>query len=166
MVRDNVNEVYGKAETVRATVGIFCAAETPFIILVILLSLHRESKELMLIESAIHRLGNLELSAGQELAPFYGRKDEIGMIAQTINNVCEYLWKTIEDIGRILGEMANGNIAVDVAKNEDYYIGDFKVLAGSLKSIRANLVDVMKDISYIASQVDNGANQVSAGAQA
>ena len=62
--------------------------------------------------------------------------------------------------------MANGNIAVDVVKNENYYIGDFKVLSGSLKSIRANLMDVMKDISHIASQVDNGANQVSAGAQA
>lgn len=166
MVRDNVDEVYGKAGTVRVTVGIFCASVTVVIILAILLSLHRESKELMLIESAIHRLGNLELSADNELSSFYGRKDEIGMIAKTINNVCEYLRKTIEDIGRILGEMANGNIAVDVIKNEDYYIGDFKVLAESLKSIRANLVDVMRDISYIASQVDNGANQVSAGAQA
>lgn len=166
MVHDNVDEVYGKVDTVRVTVGIFCAAVTAVIILVILLSLYRESKELMAIESAIHRLGNLELSAGQELAPFYGRKDEIGMIAQTINSVCEYLRRTIEDIGRILGEMADGNISVDIVKNEDYYIGDFKVLAGSLKSIRENLVDVMRDISHIASQVDNGANQVSAGAQA
>lgn len=166
MVHDNVDEVYGKVDTVRVTVGIFCAAVTAVIILVILLSLYRESKELMAIESAIHRLGNLELSAGQELAPFYGRRDEIGMIAQTINSVCEYLRRTIEDIGRILGEMADGNISVDVVKNEDYYIGDFKVLAGSLKSIRENLVDVMRDISHIASQVDNGANQVSAGAQA
>ncbi len=166
MVRDNEEEVYGKTRTVRFTIGILCAAVTAVIILAILASLHRESKELMLIERAIHRLGNLELSAGQELASFYGRKDEIGMIAGTINNVCGYLSKTIEDVGRILGEMANGNIAVDVVKNENYYIGDFKVLSGSLKSIRANLMDVMKDISHIASQVDNGANQVSAGAQA
>lgn len=62
--------------------------------------------------------------------------------------------------------MADGNIAVDVAANESYYIGDFKVLAESLKSIRTHLVDVMRDITHIASQVDNGANQVSAGAQA
>ncbi len=95
-----------------------------------------------------------------------GRTDEIGMIAATIHNVCDCLRKTIDDIGRILGEMADGNIAVDVAANESYYIGDFKVLAESLKSIRTHLVDVMRDITHIASQVDNGANQVSAGAQA
>jgi len=88
------------------------------------------------------------------------------MIAQTIHNVCDCLRKTIEDIGRILGEMANGNIAVDVVKNESYYIGDFKVLAKSLKSIRTHLTDVMRDITHIANQVNNSANQVSAEAQA
>lgn len=62
--------------------------------------------------------------------------------------------------------MANGNIAVDVVKNEDYYMGDFKVLAQSLKSIRTHLTKVMSDITEIADQVDSGANQVSAGAQA
>ena len=38
------------------------------------------------------------------------------MIAQTIHHVCDCLRKTIEDIGRILGEMADGNIAVDDTK--------------------------------------------------
>lgn len=87
------------------------------------------------------------------------------MIAETIHQVCGCLRKTIEDIGRILGEMAAGNIAVNVVKNEDYYVGDFRVLAKSLKSIRAHLTDVMRDIAQIASQVNSGANQVSAGAQ-
>ena len=104
-------------------------------------------------------------SADQELETFYGRKDEIGMIAQTIHHLCNCLRKTIEDIGRILGEMAQGNIAVDVVKNESYYIGDFRILAKSLKSIRTQLTNVMRDIADIANQVDNSANQVSAGAQ-
>ena len=62
--------------------------------------------------------------------------------------------------------MADGNIAVDVTRNEDYYIGDFRILAESLLSIRTHLTDVMRDITEIASQVDSGANQVSTGAQA
>ena len=62
--------------------------------------------------------------------------------------------------------MADGNIAVDVEKNEDYYIGDFKVLSENLKSIRSHLLEVMRNITQIASQVNSGANQVSAGAQA
>lgn len=88
------------------------------------------------------------------------------MIAQTIHHVCDCLRKTIDDIGRILGEMAAGNVAVDVSKNEAYYIGDFKVLAQSLKSIRTNLTNVMRDITDIAKKVNIGANQVSEGAQA
>ncbi|MCI9216377.1 MAG: methyl-accepting chemotaxis protein [Dorea sp.] len=166
MVRDNKSEVYGKVVEVRITVGILCGAVAAAIILMTLLILHREGRELMVMESAIRRLGNLELSADHELEAFYGRTDEIGMIAQTIHHVCDCLRKTIEDIGRILGEMADGNIAVDVAKNEEYYIGDFRVLAESLKSIRTHLTEVMRNITQIANQVDVGANQVSAGAQA
>lgn len=166
MVRDNVDEVYGEVTDVRVTVGILCAVVEAVIMLVTLLILHREGRELMAMESAIGRLGNLELSADRELESFYGRKDEIGMIALTIHNLCDCLRKTIDDIGRILGEMADGNIAVDVTMNESYYIGDFRVLSESLKSIRTNLTDVMREISQIANQVDSGANQVSAGAQA
>ena len=166
MVRDDESEVYGKVVTVRVTVGILCASVAAVIILVTLLILYREGRELMAMERAIRRLGNLELSADQELVSFYGRKDEIGMIAQTIHHVCDCLRKTIDDIGRILGEMAGGNVAVDVSKNEAYYIGDFKVLAQSLKSIRTNLTNVMRDITDIAKKVNIGANQVSEGAQA
>lgn len=166
MVRDNTSEVYAKVTEVRITVGILCAAVAAAIILVTLLILHREGRELMVMEGAIGRLGNLELDADKELGSFYGRTDEIGMIAQTIHHVCKCLRMTIQDIGRILGEMADGNIAVDVVKNEEYYIGDFKVLAESLKSIRTHLTEVMCDITEIAHQVDVGANQVSIGAQA
>lgn len=166
MVRDDAAEVYEEVEEVRMAVGILCAGVAVFIILATLLILHREGRELMVMESAIRRLGNLELAADQDLEPFWERKDEIGMIAQTIHHLCIILRKTIEDIGRILGEMADGNIAVDVVKNESYYIGDFKVLTASLKSIRSHLMDVMRHITDIASQVDSGADHVSAGAQA
>lgn len=165
MVRDNVSEVYGAVSTVRIIVGIVCAGVAAAIILMTLLILHRQGKELMVVESAIRHLGNLDLSADRELESFYGRADEIGLIAQTTHHLCNCLRKTIDDIGRILGEMADGNIAVDVEKNEAYYIGDFKVLSESLKIIRANLLRVMNEIANIASQVDAGAYQVSVGMQ-
>ena len=166
MVHDDAAEVYAKVGIIRNTVGILCAIVAVVIIFITLLILYREGRELMTMERAIWRLGNLELSADRDLGKFYDRKDEIGMIAKTIHHVCDCLRKTIEDIGRILGEMADGNIAVDVAKNESYYIGDFKVLAENLKSIRMHLTNVMFDITQIANQVESGANQVSSGAQA
>lgn len=63
MVHDDVAEVYAEVETVRHTVGILCAAVAVVIILVTLLILYREGRELMTMERAIRRLGNLELSA-------------------------------------------------------------------------------------------------------
>ena len=166
MVRNNAAEVYASVTTVRVLVGALCAAMAAAVILVTLLMLRREGRDLMAVERAIGRLGDLNLSADQELEAFYGRSDEIGMIAQTTHRVCGCLRKTIDDVGRILGEMANGNLTVDVTANESYYIGDFKALSASLQSIHANLVNVIRDISQVAGQVDTSADQVSSGAQA
>ena len=166
MVRDNATEVYAAVTTVRILVGALCAVTAAAVILLTLLLLRREGRELMVVERAIGRLGDLNLSADQELEPFYGRSDEIGMIAQTTHRVCGCLRQTIDDVGRILGEMADGNFAVDVTENESYYIGDFKVLSTSLQSIHANLVNVIRDISQVAGQVDASAVRVSADAQA
>lgn len=165
MVRDNASEVYHAVLLVRIIVGVLCALVAAAIILVTIFILYRQGKELMAVESAIRHLGNLDLSADRELEAFYGRTDEIGLIAQTTHDVCDCLRKTIEDIGRILGEMADGNIAVDVNINKTYYIGDCKTLWDSLKTIRHKLTQVMRDISRVANQVDSGAYQVSAGLQ-
>lgn len=165
MVCDNADEVYDAVGRVRIVVGVICAVVAAVIIFVTLLILYKQGQELMVVENAIGQLGNLNLSADRELEPYYGRMDEIGLIAKTTHHVCGYLKKTIDDIGRILGEMADGNIAVDVTQNESYYVGDFKVLAESLKTIRTKLTGVMCNIANISNQVDMGTEQVSTGVQ-
>ena len=166
MVRNNAAQVYASVTTVRVLVGALCAAMAAAVILVTLLILRREGRELMAVEQAIGRLGDLNLSADEELAVFYGRSDEIGMIAQTTHRVCAALRETIDDMSRILGQMAGGDFTVDVEKNQALYIGDFQTLSESLKSIRANLTSVIRDISLVAGQVDASADRVSSGAQA
>ncbi len=166
MVRDNASEVYGAVTAVRLLVGALCAAMAAAVILITLLMLRREGRDLMAVERALGHLGDLNLAADQELEPFYERSDEIGMIAQTTHRVCSCLRKTIEDVGRILGEMASGNLAINVTENESYYIGDFKALSSSLQSIHTNLVDIIRDISQVAGEVNSSAERVSSGAQA
>ncbi len=166
MVRDNAAEVYVAVTNVRVLVGVLCAAVAVTVILITLLILRREGKDLMMVEQAISSLGDLNLSADKELELFYSRSDEIGLIAQTTHRVCTCLRKTIDDVGRILSEIADGNLAVDVTANESYYIGDFKVLSASLQSIHANLVNIIRDISQVAGEVDTSAELVSSGAQA
>ena len=57
MVRDNSAEVYERVSVVRITVAILCASVAAVIILVTLLFLYREGRELMIMEHAISRLG-------------------------------------------------------------------------------------------------------------
>lgn len=73
MVRDSAAEVYSAVTTVRVLVGALCAVMAAAIILVTLLILRREGRNLMTVERALSRLGELNLSADQELEPFYGR---------------------------------------------------------------------------------------------
>ena len=166
MVREDAAEVYRPVTTVRLVVGVVCAAIAGGIILVVLLILRREGRELMVVERAIDRLGDMNLSADQELDIFYGRTDEIGMIAQTVHRVCGCLRETIDDVGRVLGKIASGDLSKDARANEAYYAGDFKALAVSLRSIQTNLTDMIRDITQVAGQVDISADQVATGAHA
>ena len=66
------------------------------------------------MEKAIAGLSEFNLSADEGLEIFYGRKDEIGLIAEATHNMCTHLRAAIEDIGRILSEIADGNLSVDI----------------------------------------------------
>lgn len=161
MVRDNMAEVYQSLAYTRIMVGLACALITALIVLCLVLMMRRVGRNLVMVENAISRLGRLELEEDQELHVLYQREDEIGIIAKTTHTLCERLRLTIDDIGRILSEMADGNIAVDVTCNEDYYIGDFQVLAKSLKTIRTKLLRLTRNIAEVSNRVTSEADQVS-----
>lgn len=79
------------------------------------------------------------------------------------------VYKYLKDRGWVFmvrDSAAEGSLTVNVTRNASYYIGDFRVLSESLKSIHANLANVIRDISQAARQVDSSADGVSTGAQA
>lgn len=165
MIENNYSEVYRSVAVVRQLMSAVCAAVTIIIILVTLAILNRTGKELIVVENAISSLSEFDLYADKGLEKFYGRKDEIGLIAEAAHNVCSHLRAALEDIERILNEIADGNLTVDVEINERYYIGDLKMLTGTLKTIRSKLTKVLKEISEVSSHVNEEANQVSSRAE-
>ncbi len=165
MVRDNTQEVFKTVASTQFQVGMVCVVVMVLIILCLVLMMRRVGNSLERVEAAIGRLGRFELNADQELSSLYDRGDEIGVIARTTHTMCDHLRQTIEDIRRILGEMATGNIAVNVSLNEAYYIGDFQVLAKSLKTIRANLLQLTRSIAQVSNHVTEGAERVSKSAE-
>ncbi len=160
MVQADYSKVYSSVSRVRILMGAACAVVAVLIMLVSIAILKKTGKELMAVEKAIAGLSEFNLSADEGLEIFYGRKDEIGLIAEATHNMCTHLRAAIEDIGRILSEIADGNLSVDIRKNESYYIGGLNMLTGSLQAIQSKLTKMLKEISHVSSQVNEEAGQV------
>ena len=118
------------------------------------------------MKKSLEGMGRLELDAAKITEKYTGRKDEIGTISSAVGTLSSTIKNAVNDIGRILGEMSEGNLTVDVSKNKEYYIGDLKALAESLEKLNvlnSGLVSLMRNISIAAEQVHSGSGQVATG---
>ena len=89
-------------------------------------------------------------------------RDEIGVLAESLNKSVQNLKLYISDIANVLQDMAAGNLA---SKSEIEYIGDFVQIQKAIDTITREQSNIMQQIHASASQVDSGANQVATGAQ-
>lgn len=165
IVNDNESEAFSSIRNLQVGVGAVCFLIGTIINLAVVFALKPVGKQLEAIEKAIIGVSRLDLNAGDAVDKYTDRKDEIGKIASAVLILCEELKKVINDIGRVLGEISEGNLYVDVNENEQYYAGDLQVISGYLQSIDENLIDVMKDILTAANQVNSGSGQLASGAQ-
>ncbi len=90
-------------------------------------------------------------------------KDEIGILAQSLNQAAKTLAMYIEDISQNLNSISQGDLTHDPQLD---YIGDFIEIRKSTDAILQQLNDTMAQIQSVAIQVGNGAEHVSSGAQA
>ena len=93
----------------------------------------------------------------------YASKNEIGMLAQSLNTAFGSLRNIVDAISSLLLCMSQGDMSMErVASFE----GDFQPISQALNTILASLNDMFKAVRVSAEQVDSGARQVSDGAQA
>ncbi len=97
--------------------------------------------------------------------PEFNRQDEIRTLTEATKVVVSDVNNVINDIGRVLREMSEGNLAVDTHENERYYVGDYASLIEYMGGIKKALGDTLGQINVAADQVTAGSEQVSAGAQ-
>lgn len=161
MITTNMTAMNTMMKGIAIIIAAVCFSFAAGIVILLTLIMRKVGKDLLKVETAIAGLGRLELNSDRGLEPLYSRNDEIGKIAKTTNALCSRLRLTIDDISRVLGQIADGNIAVDVEKNASYYIGDFEVLETSLKTIRDNLFRLTKNMSQVSGHVAGEAEQVS-----
>ena len=117
------------------------------------------------IQICARRLEQLSQGDLTTPAPQLQRDDEIGILATATTSIVSTLTGLIRDIDRILGEMAKGNFRV-TSQNHELYRGDMSQILTSLRNIKYNLNDTLRQMDTAAAQVSAGADQVSSGAQA
>ncbi|MFT4106127.1 MAG: methyl-accepting chemotaxis protein [Lacrimispora sp.] len=91
-------------------------------------------------------------------------KDEIGVLSEASGRMSNTLKTIISDLSMGLGAFADGNFSVDT-QAENYYVGDYRPLMDSLRAMRNQLSDTLRNINTAADQVAAGSDQVSCGAQ-
>ena len=97
--------------------------------------------------------------------PVIETKDETLILADSTRTIVECMRDIIGDTAYILKEMADGNFSVRTSIGEDAYVGAFKQLILSMRSLNKDLSDTLKEISEASSQVDAGASQMADSAQ-
>ncbi|WP_320921314.1 methyl-accepting chemotaxis protein [Hungatella sp.] len=113
------------------------------------------------IEQAAQKLAVGELE-GAFVA--YTSEDELGKMSDSIRDLINYQKMIIEDIGGILGSMAEGDFRVQ-SKAKEYYRGQYDRVLISMRGLRDNLNSILLQIGHSAKQVADGSEQVSNGAQ-
>ena len=166
MVKDKYSEVFNSVNSVNLIVTAVCATFTLILVAITLIIMASVGRELTTVKKSIEGIGRLELDAAKLTEKYTGRKDEVGKISDAISNLSVTLKNAVNDIGRILGEMSEGNLTVDVDENKNFYIGDFTAIAASLEKLNrlnSNLVELMRNISEAADEVHTGSGQVATG---
>lgn len=165
ILSDKASEVLASVKSLRAVLIIVFSICLILLTAVVYFVVRGMIAPLKIVENAVVDLSNLHLDSANAIEQYTTRKDEIGNIANAVNMLCISLKSVTIDIGRILGEMADENFAVDTEKNKAYYIGDFKMLSDNLEAIKNKLSTVLTNIYSAAEQVNSGSDQVAAGAQ-
>lgn len=164
ILSDISSEVLASVVSLRVHLILVCIISMAVLTLWVYLVVHNLMLPLKRVEKAAEKLEHIDLGSAGEVEDLMRSPDEVGTIATSVVEMSRALQNATADVARILGELAEENLAVDTRQNIQYYTGDFQQLADSLSTIKEKLSEVISDIYNAADQVSSGSSQVAAGA--
>lgn len=165
VIADKRAEVFASAYGLSIMLAIIFVLSAIVLTVIVYLLINSSVKPLKDVENAITELGNIRLDATNNIDRYTVRNDEIGSIAKASSTLRENMTNSVNDISRVLKEIANENLKVDTEQNKALYIGDFEPLYENICTIKKNLVDVIGNIYSSSDQVNSGSEQVASAAQ-
>lgn len=94
----------------------------------------------------------------------YRSGDEMGMLADDLREACGHMHKVISDAGHVLGQVAEGNFAVD-SQERKHYLGEFQALVEAIDLLKKQMSETLLQIQTASDQVNVGAEQLASSAQ-
>lgn len=116
------------------------------------------------IELCSQRLSLLAKGDLHSPVPEINTRDETRILADATAELAESLKLVIEDADYVLGEMSEGNFAVDTDR-DSVYVGDFRGIIESMKKLNKSLNETLQNITEAVEQVTLGAGQMAETAQ-
>ena len=111
------------------------------------------------IEAAANQMAEGHLKVSLE----YTSKDELGSLADSMRKMMERISYYMEEISSAMDQLAAGDLNV---KKREEFLGDFKPVQLSIRTLVTSLNEAFSQINQSADQVASGSDQVSSGAQA
>ena len=97
-----------------------------------------------------------------ELDLDYEANNELGELASVIRNSLSVIQGYVEDINRIMGQLARGDFNVSTSTE---FIGDFRSIEDSIASFTATMSSAIGSIGRAEHQISGNAEQLSSGSQ-
>ncbi|MDD3569809.1 MAG: HAMP domain-containing protein, partial [Lachnospiraceae bacterium] len=157
----NTDEVYDDVNQLKMVMVLMAVVALVLIIIPINIVLKRMLKPIEGVVEAANQIakGNLDIQLETK------SNDEIGMLSIAFSTMAENLKLIIQDIGYVLGELAQGNYQI-ISEHIDDYVGEYKNIILAMRHMKESQNLTMMQVSQTAEQVSSGSEQVASGAQA
>lgn len=166
VLNDSSSEVLASVTMLVTTLAIIFTLSAIVLTVIVYLVISRMISPLKYVENAVNTIGELRFNEPiADVERTIHRNDEIGNIAAAVRKLRLSIKDVSDDIGRVLGEFAEGDLTVDTKKNRQYYIGDFSVISDDLGLIKEQMSSVLSNIYNASEQVYSGSEQVASVAK-
>lgn len=134
---------------------IIATAITIVVTIVVSRSIGLPTKE---IANAVTRMKQGYLDVSIE----YESTNEMGILAESLKELIQYLKEIVSDMSYVLGEIAKGNMTVSSNMS---YRGDFVQIGDAIKTISTSLNETIYKINEVSEQVAGRSDQLAADAR-
>ncbi len=168
ILTDSKSEIYSSAKTSMAVFGGICIAIFVAIVILIFIVVNISVRPLNRIVKALDKLKNCDLKPSSEIAPYIGKRNEVGMLATAVESlrcnlkdIVETLYDCSDSLEKSSDKISeeSGNLMNYVTDNT----ATTEELASNIRLTNESINEVSNRISQIGEMVGDIENKISAG---